>query len=498
MKENTQSREELLAEVEKLKKRLVDVQALQVQRRLTEETLREKEAFMSAVVKAFDGYIYVCSPDYTVSFMNENLIKRTGRDATGEKCYEVLHGRKSVCPWCVNEKVFKGETVKWERLSPKDNRWFYIVNTPIFDGEKVVSKMSVFIDVTERRRIEERLRESEEKFKKLFDMAPFAVFLETMDGKIIDCNEEAVKMLGYGREELKNMHIKDIVSAKTAKILPGLVEASFSFGGFSVEAENRRKDGYEFPVKVDARILKINDEKIVFVLVQDITESKKAEEALIREKKLHTRGPVVVFRWIAKEGWPVAYVSNNIEQFGYAAEDFVKGKIKYSDIVHPDDIERVEREVKEYSRRAIDKFEQEYRIYTADKTEKFIYDSTVIVRDKRGKITHYEGYVLDITERKIEERELRYNQERYKAIVEGQTELICRFLPDNTLTFVNEAYCRYFGKKRKDLTGRKFMPFVVSSDRKIVTDKIKSLSWENPIESHEERVKMPDGEIRWQ
>ncbi|MBN2189773.1 MAG: PAS domain S-box protein [Candidatus Aureabacteria bacterium] len=498
MKEETRSKEELLAEIEKLKHRLVDVQALQVQRRLIEEALREKEELMSAIVKGFDGYIYICSHDYIVTFMNENLVKRTGRDATGEKCYEVLHGRKSICPWCVNEKVFKGETAKWELLSPKDNRWFYIINTPIFDGEKVISKMSMFIDITERKRFEERLRENEEKFKKLFELAPFAVFLETIDGDIIDCNEEAAKMLGYTKEKLKEMNIKDLVSAKTAKMLPGLIEASLSFGGFSVEAENRDKNGREFPVKVDARILEINNEKTVFVLVQDITESKRAEEALIREKKLHTRGPVVVFRWFAKEDWPVEYVSNNVKQFGYSAEDFLKGRIKYADIVHPDDRERIEREVKQYSKKGVDKFEQEYRIFTADKTEKFLYDSTVIVRDRKGRITHYEGYVLDITDRKIAEKELRYNQERYKAIVEGQTELICRFLPDNTLTFVNEAYGRYFGKKCKDLIGKKFLPCVLSADRKMVLERLKSLSAESPIEFHEQRIKLPGGEVRWQ
>ncbi|MCK9555232.1 PAS domain S-box protein [bacterium] len=405
MTEDTRSKEELFAEIEKLKKRLVDVQALQVQRRLIEENLREKEELMSAIVKAFDGYIYTCASDYTVTFMNKNLMERTGRDATGEKCYEVLHNRQSVCPWCVNEKVFKGDTVRWEVLSPKDNRWFYIVNTPIFAGEKVISKMSMFIDITERKKFEERLRESEEKFKKLFELTPFAVFLETIDGDIIDCNEEASKMLGYSKKELNNMNIKDLVSARTAKMLPGLIEANISFKGFSVEAENRKKNGYEFPVRVDARILEINNEKMVFVLVQDITESKKAEELLIREKKLHTGGPVVVFRWFAGQGWPVEYVSSNIKQFGYTAEEFLRGKIKYADIIHPADIERVEKEVKRYSKKGIDKFEQEYRIFTADKTEKFLYDSTVIVRNRKGEITHYEGYVLDITERKKAEKE---------------------------------------------------------------------------------------------
>lgn len=95
------------------------------------------------------------------------------------------------------------------------------------------------------------------------------------------------------------------------------------------------------------------------------------------------------------------------------------------------------------------------------------------------------------------ENALRDSEERYRAVVEDQTELICRNLPDSTLTFVNDAYCRYFGKGREDLIGKKFVPAIPDEDRQKVVDCFSQLNRENPVATHEHRVIMPDGEIRW-
>ena len=93
---------------------------------------------------------------------------------------------------------------------------------------------------------------------------------------------------------------------------------------------------------------------------------------------------------------------------------------------------------------------------------------------------------------------LQISEARYRAIVEDQTELICRFLPDGTLTFVNEAYCRYFGKRREDLIGQSFMPLIPEGNRTRVAEVFASLSPSNPVVSYEHRVILPDGSLRWQ
>lgn len=120
--------------------------------------LLEKEAQLCAIVKAVDGFMYICSKDYRIEFMNDRLIKRTGYNGIGELCYKIFHDRNLVCPWCVNDKVFKGETVRLEVQSPKDNRWYYSINTPIYHADgTTISKHGVFMDITERKLAEEEL-----------------------------------------------------------------------------------------------------------------------------------------------------------------------------------------------------------------------------------------------------------------------------------------------------------------------------------------------------
>lgn len=138
-----------------------------VERGRIENALRESIEKHRAIVDSFDGQVYICSSDYKIEFMNAKLIERTGRDATGEPCYAVLHDRDSVCPWCVNDRVQKGETVRWEVQSPKDNRWYYVVNTPIHHTDGTISKQAMILDITERVQAEEEKRKLEEQNRRL-------------------------------------------------------------------------------------------------------------------------------------------------------------------------------------------------------------------------------------------------------------------------------------------------------------------------------------------
>ena len=114
----------------------------------------EIEAQLRAMIDSFDGFIYICSRDYRIEYMNERLIVRTGRDGTGELCYKILHERDEICPWCINERVFAGETVHWEIQSPKDRRWYSIVNTPIYNPDGTLSKQALIRDISDAKRTE--------------------------------------------------------------------------------------------------------------------------------------------------------------------------------------------------------------------------------------------------------------------------------------------------------------------------------------------------------
>lgn len=94
--------------------------------------------------------------------------------------------------------------------------------------------------------------------------------------------------------------------------------------------------------------------------------------------------------------------------------------------------------------------------------------------------------------------QLQQSEQRYRGIIEDQTELICRYQPDGTLTFVNQAYCRYFDKTEAELVGQTFLPMIPAEDIPAVQELIHSLSPENPYVVCEHWVIKPDGSIRWQ
>lgn len=130
-------------------------------RKEAEDAVRESEARYRAIVEGFDGLIYVCSQDYRVEFANAAMHARAGRDVIGEACHRALHGTSERCAWCANERVLRGENVRFEVQSPLDSRWYYCVNTPIHHANGTISKQAMILDITEQKLAEQTRREFE-------------------------------------------------------------------------------------------------------------------------------------------------------------------------------------------------------------------------------------------------------------------------------------------------------------------------------------------------
>jgi len=140
---------ELKGEIKTLRQKIAELEEENIKNRRLIEAWRDLWAQYEAMIEAFDGLIYICSENYEVEFMNQRFIERTGYYPLGQKCYQALHGRDAICPWCVNERVFRGEKVTWEVRSPKDHRWYRVANTPIRHADGSMSKMALIQDITE-------------------------------------------------------------------------------------------------------------------------------------------------------------------------------------------------------------------------------------------------------------------------------------------------------------------------------------------------------------
>ena len=125
-----------------------------------EEALVESEKKYRSMMGAMVEPIYICSPDYRVEYMNPAMLRKTGRDATGEKCFKALHGLDEKCSWCMHHKSQQGEHVELEIVSPKDNRSYYISQSPIAHGDGSASNLTILRDITEMRETEAHLQQA--------------------------------------------------------------------------------------------------------------------------------------------------------------------------------------------------------------------------------------------------------------------------------------------------------------------------------------------------
>ncbi len=108
--------------------------------------------------------------------------------------------------------------------------------------------------------------------------------------------------------------------------------------------------------------------------------------------------PVVVFLWKAEKGWPVEFVSGSVQQFGYSPEEFINAKRKYVSIVHPDDLERIRASLDKIREKGLKDYTHCYRIVTASGENRRVLEKTLVERDANGTITHFQGFVIDITD----------------------------------------------------------------------------------------------------
>jgi PAS domain S-box-containing protein len=131
------------------------------ERKLAEEKLRESQEKYRSMMESMDDATYICSPNFRIEYMNPAMVQRTGGDSSSELCHKVIHGLDGKCPWCVHEKVMEGESIKSEVVSPLDDKTYHISNLPIFYTDGSVSKLTVFRDITEIKKLETRLRQAQ-------------------------------------------------------------------------------------------------------------------------------------------------------------------------------------------------------------------------------------------------------------------------------------------------------------------------------------------------
>jgi len=260
---------------------------------------RGREAYFEAVVNAFDGMVYVCSPDNRIEFANRQAIDYVGRNPVGEKCHQGLYGLDAICPWCVEQSAFKGQAVRYEYRNPRDGRWYYIMATPIADPGGSVSKLTLCFDITEKKRAENNLVESQRRISTLMNNLPGIVYRCKADAtfSMEFASQGSVKLLGYEPAELlgtgKNAYQNIVNPADRKDMLLQVEKSAAARRPFSFIYRVRASDGQEKWVWEQGEGVFDESGRLVALegFITDVTAYKEVELDL-RKENLRLRSTI--------------------------------------------------------------------------------------------------------------------------------------------------------------------------------------------------------------
>ncbi len=225
----------------------------------------------------------------------------------------------------------------------------------------------------------------------------------------------------------------------------------------------------------------------------------RAERMLIAERSMFVAGPVVTFKWRVADGWPVEYASPNAAAtFGIDAADFLSGRVRYSTIIHPDDLSRVADEVTTHLAAGRDRFEQQYRMVRPDGRVVWLQDYTTVLRNSKGTPVSLLGYVVDETERQADAERTRRDQQRLRAVFEQAAVGIAEVSPDGRFLAVNPKLCQILGYSAAELLRLRFQDVTLPEDLpKNLALLRETLEGKQAAYELEKRYRRKDGGIVW-
>ncbi len=137
------------------------------EQRAAEQALTLERNKLLSILRSMREAVYIVNRNYEIEFVNPAFEAEFGAASTGRKCYEHIHGRTEVCPWCRNSDVFDGKSVQWEWTDPKTSKVYDVFDAPVFNQDASVSKLKIIHDVTRHKQTEEALRNSEKELQRL-------------------------------------------------------------------------------------------------------------------------------------------------------------------------------------------------------------------------------------------------------------------------------------------------------------------------------------------
>lgn len=291
----------------------------------------------------------------------------------------------------------------------------------------------------ERKQAEDAFRAETEKYRTLFESSRDAIFLETLSGAIIDCNDTAVKMYGYTRQELLRLSVTDLIPSDNSVKLKDLMRRVMEQGSYQMEHLNIRRGGIAFPVEVNAVMTMIGDSRMVVVFVRDITERRLAEQALREsEAKFRALAETTSAMIMIHRGEEYLYVNPAFcAMSGYPSEQLLR--TPFYDLTPIDERKRNRDKARKRLRGQAVENRYEYRIVTRSGAIRILDVTSGLIEYGGGPATMITA--LDITDRKGFEENLRLQS----AALQSAANAIVITDAKGRITWVNPAFTTLTG-----------------------------------------------------
>jgi PAS domain S-box-containing protein len=461
MKDSLKTKKQLIEELHTLRERLSEPERLNSGLVGTGEALEEDGDKYKLLISNIPHVTWISDASGNTSFISPNVEKIYGFSA--EEIYEGGEGlwfdrvhpddkEKLINAW----KALFEEEMPYDieyRIRRKDGEWIWLSDKAIEkrDNEGVKVAYGVFTDITERKRAEEALKTSEANFHTILDSANDAILVHDKDTfEVLHVNQKMCEMFGYTKEEAVGLKVKDIIEGSP----PYDLDNASKFGKKAMQGEPqlfefklRKKSGEPFWVEVSLKRISIGGEWRLLAIDRDITERKRAEEALESSQKiLRTVLDTVPARVFWKD-LDLKYLGCNIafaRDAGLSAPGELIGKDDFqmswkneAELYRSDD------------RRVMDSGEPKLNYDEPqswpDGTKLWLRTSKVQLRDTDGKVFGVLGTYEDITERKLMEEALRESEEKYRNLFEGSKDVIFMTAPEGEFLDCNPACLEKLG-----------------------------------------------------
>ncbi len=258
---------------------------------MREEVLTERNMLASVIGAIKDG-LTIRDLEYTLTYQNDCVTNIFGNHI-GEKCYSVFQGRDTVCEDCPVELAFKDgkshTSVRKVVLGTGEVTFCRNTANPIRDADgRITSCLEVNTNITEYKQAEETLRQSENKFRTIFETAANLITSANFEGIIVDCNSRVKEVLGYEKEELIGQPAAKIIHPDYLEKANEALQEILSKGhSHNNEYKMVRKNGDLIDVSINSSALRDENGKPVrtICIVDDITERKQARQKLLDDRE---------------------------------------------------------------------------------------------------------------------------------------------------------------------------------------------------------------------